>query len=77
MCAGRATHQPTSNGEENIACRNKSLIRGVSRLFQKQKPLSAPGREWRAALRAGNSSTGPTKVRIEYRIFLLAFPIHP
>ena len=31
MCAGRATHQPTSNGEENIACRNKSLIRGVER----------------------------------------------
>jgi hypothetical protein len=31
MCAGRATHQPTSNGGENIACRNKSLIRGVSR----------------------------------------------
>ncbi|KAL3646557.1 hypothetical protein CASFOL_009524 [Castilleja foliolosa] len=28
---------------------------------QKQKPLSAPGREWRAALRAGNSSTGSTK----------------
>ena len=22
MCAGRATHQPTSNGGENIACRN-------------------------------------------------------
>lgn len=31
MCAGRATHQPTSNGEENIACCNKSLIRGVER----------------------------------------------
>jgi hypothetical protein len=31
------------------------------RLFQKQKPLSAPGREWGAALRAGNSSTGSTK----------------
>ena len=66
MCAGRATHQPTSNGGENIACRNKSLIRGVSktkhcRLFQKQKPLSAPGREWGTALRAGNSSTGATK----------------
>jgi len=63
MCAGRATHQPTSNGGENIACRNKSLIRGVSKTlpFQKQKPLSAPGREWGTALRAGNSSTGSTK----------------
>ncbi len=66
MCAGRATHQPTSNRGENIACRNKSLIRGLSktkhcRLFQKQKPLSAPGREWGTALRAGNSSTGSTK----------------
>ena len=27
---GRATHQPTSNGGENIACRNKSLIQGVN-----------------------------------------------
>lgn len=31
------------------------------RLFKKQEPLSAPGREWGTALRAGNSSTGPTK----------------
>lgn len=64
MCAGRATHQPTSNGGENIACRNKSLIRGVSKTLPsvpKKKPLSAPGREWGTALRAGNSSTGSTK----------------
>lgn len=65
MCAGRATHQPTSNGGENIACRNKSLIRGVSKTLpsvpKKKKPLSAPGREWGTALRAGNSSTGSTK----------------
>lgn len=27
----------------------------------KKKPLSAPGREWGTALRAGNSSTGSTK----------------
>ena len=31
------------------------------RLFQKHKPLCAPGREWGAALRAGSSSTGSTK----------------
>ncbi|MCD9559317.1 NADH:ubiquinone dehydrogenase subunit 4, partial [Datura stramonium] len=63
MCAGRATISLLAMGE-SIACRNKSLIRGVSkhcRLFQKQKPLSAPGREWGTALRAGNSSTGSTK----------------
>lgn len=43
MCAGRATHQPTSNGEENIACRNKSLIRGVSNaVCSKNKSPLAP-----------------------------------
>lgn len=61
MCAGRATHQPTSNGGENIACRNKSLIRGVSKTLPSVSTLSAPGREWGTALRAGNSSTGSTK----------------
>lgn len=53
MCAGRATHQPTSNRGENLACRNKS-IRGVSKTppsVPKTKPLSAPGREWGTALR--------------------------
>ncbi|KAL0307617.1 UNVERIFIED_CONTAM: hypothetical protein Scaly_2977200 [Sesamum calycinum] len=43
MCAGRATHQPTSNGGENIACRNKSLIRGVSNaVCSKNKSPLAP-----------------------------------
>lgn len=40
----REAHQPKRNGGENIACRNKSLIRGVSKTLPKQKPLSAPGR---------------------------------
>jgi len=41
MCAGRATHQPTSNGGENIACRNTWFKASAKhcRLFQKQKPL--------------------------------------
>lgn len=60
---GRATHQPTSNRGENIACRNTS-IRGVSKTLPsvpKTKALSAPGREWGTALRADSSSTGSTK----------------
>ena len=43
MCAGRATHQPTSNGGENIACHNKSLMRGVSKRLPsvpKKSPLA-------------------------------------
>jgi len=79
MCAGRATHQPTSNGEENIACRKKSLIRGVSKTLPsvpktKKKPLSTPGREWGTALRAGKSSTGSTKS--ESNLSVGFFPIH-
>lgn len=75
MCAGRATHPPTSNGGENIACRNKSLIQGVSktRLFQKQKPLSARGREWGTPYA---QATAAPALRSQNRIFLLAFPIH-
>ncbi|XLR00427.1 hypothetical protein HN51_043351 [Arachis hypogaea] len=42
MCAGRATHQPTSNGGENIACRNKSLIQGVSKTLPSVSKTSAP-----------------------------------
>ncbi len=42
MCAGRATHQPTSNGGENIACRNKSLIRGVSKTQPSAPKTKAP-----------------------------------
>lgn len=64
MCVGRATHQPTSNGGENIACRNKSLIRGVSKTLPSVpfSPLATrDGRVGDGALRAGNSSTGSTK----------------
>ncbi|KAI4298004.1 hypothetical protein L6164_037857 [Bauhinia variegata] len=42
MCAGRATHQPTSNGGENIACRNKSLIQGVSKTLPSVPKTKAP-----------------------------------
>ncbi|EEF27701.1 NADH-ubiquinone oxidoreductase chain, putative [Ricinus communis] len=42
MCAGRATHQPTSNGGENIACRNKSLIRGVSKRLPSVPKTKSP-----------------------------------
>lgn len=62
MCAGRATHPPTSNGGENIACRNKSLIRGVSKTLPsvpKKKPLSAPGRE---------VGDGPTRRQQQHRL---------
>ncbi|CAN1142428.1 NADH-ubiquinone oxidoreductase chain 4 [Linum perenne] len=43
MCVGRVTHEPTSNGGENIACHNKSLIRGVSKKLPsvpKKSPLT-------------------------------------
>ncbi|KAG6483668.1 hypothetical protein ZIOFF_060320 [Zingiber officinale] len=41
MCAGRATHHPTSNRGDQIACRNKSVDsrRQQCRLFQR-KPLA-------------------------------------
>ncbi|XP_075085190.1 NADH-ubiquinone oxidoreductase chain 4-like [Nicotiana tabacum] len=42
MCAGRVTHQPTSNGGESIACRNKSLIRGVSKTLPSVPKTKAP-----------------------------------
>lgn len=64
MCAGRATHQPTSNGEENIACRNKSLIRGVSNaVCSKNKSPLAPrdgsgGRPYESQNRISNLSVG-------------------
>ncbi|KAJ0020393.1 hypothetical protein Pint_31431 [Pistacia integerrima] len=42
MRAGRATHQPTSNGGENIACCNKSLIRGISKTLPSVPKTKAP-----------------------------------
>ncbi|KAG4906054.1 hypothetical protein JHK86_057301 (mitochondrion) [Glycine max] len=47
MCAGRATHQPTSNGRKHSM--SQHLIQGVSKTLPsvpKTKPLSAPGRGW-------------------------------
>ena len=78
MCAGRATHQPTSNGGENIACRNKSLIRGVSKTLpsvsKKKKSPLAPrdGSGGRPYARA----TAAPALRSQNRIFLLAFPVN-
>lgn len=59
----RATHQPTSNGGENIACRNKSVDsrRQQNTAVCSKNITPKPGREWGAALRAGSSSTGSTK----------------
>lgn len=75
MCAGRATHQPTSNGGENIACRNTWFKASAKhcRLFQKQKPLSAPGRGWGTPYA---QATAAPALRSQNRIFVLAFPIH-
>lgn len=60
MCAGRATHQPTSNRGENLACRNVDSRRQQRRLFLKQNPLAprdgSGGRPY-----ADSSSTGSTK----------------
>lgn len=61
MCAGRATHQPTSNGGENIACRNNDSRRQQKTAVCSKNNLSAPVREWGTALRAGKSSTGSMK----------------
>ena len=45
------------------------------RLFQKQKPLSAPGREWGTALRAGKSLFSTSSPKSEASIFLeISFP---
>uniref|UniRef100_A0A494GA63 Uncharacterized protein n=1 Tax=Solanum lycopersicum TaxID=4081 RepID=A0A494GA63_SOLLC len=38
----RATHQSTSNRGESIACRNKSLIRGVSKTLPFVQKTKAP-----------------------------------
>lgn len=75
MCAGRATHQPTSNGGKNSMSQEKRRFEASAkhcRLFKK-KALSAPGREWGTALRADSSSTGSTKSESHLSV-LLAFP---
>lgn len=72
MCAGRATHQPTSNRGENIACRNKSVDDRISQqntavCSQNQSPTwsgEGPYAQTAAA----------TALRSPNRIFRLAFP---
>ncbi|KAF3601230.1 hypothetical protein F2Q69_00036338 [Brassica cretica] len=63
MCVGRATHQPTSNGGENIACRNKILIRGVSKTLPSVpfSPLAPRDESGGGRSLDGNNSTGTTK----------------
>lgn len=75
MCAGRATHQPTSNGEENIACRKKSLIRGVSKTLPsvpktKKSPLAPRGG---SGGRPYAQARAAPALRSQNLIFLLAF----
>lgn len=63
MCAGRATHQPTSNGGENIACRNKSLIQGVSKTLPSVPKTKAP-------LRPGTGvGDVPTRRQKQHRLY--------
>ncbi|KAH0667525.1 hypothetical protein KY285_028731 [Solanum tuberosum] len=68
--------QPTSNGGESIACRNKSLIRGVSKTLP-----SVPKNKSPLAPRDGSGgrpyaqATAAPALRSQNRIFLLAFPI--
>jgi hypothetical protein len=72
MCAGRATHQPTSNGGENIACRKKSLIRGVSNaVCSKNKSPLAP-RDGSGGRPYAQATAAPA-LRSHKKIFLLAF----
>lgn len=74
MCVGRATHQPTSNGGENIACRNKSLIRGVSKTLP-SVPFSPLAPRDGSGGRLYAQATAAPAPRSLNRIFLLAFPI--
>ncbi|KAI5582005.1 hypothetical protein BDE02_07G056100 [Populus trichocarpa] len=62
MCAGRATHQPTSNRGENIACRNKSLIRGVSKRLPSVPKTKAPPRPGTGV------EDGPTRRQQQHRL---------
>ena len=61
LCAGPATHKPTSKRGEIIACR-KASIRGVSHAVcsKNNTLICAPGREWGTAPGA-YSSIGSTK----------------
>lgn len=61
MCAGRATHPPTSNGGENIACRNKSLIQGVSKTLPSVPKTKAPYRP--------GTGVGPTRRQQQHRLY--------
>ena len=75
LCRAR-DHQPTSNGGESIARRNKSLIRGVSNtaVYSKNKSPLAP-RDGSGGRPYAQATAAPA-LRSQNRIFLLAFPIH-
>lgn len=63
MCAGRATHQPTSNGGENIACRNKSVD---SRRQQNTAVCSKNKTPYRPGTGVGD---GPTRRQQQHRLY--------
>jgi hypothetical protein len=58
MCAGRATHQPTSNGGENIACRNKGFEASANAVCSKNKPPR----------RGTGVGDGPTRRQQQHRL---------
>jgi len=63
MCAGRATHQPTSNRGENLACRNKSVD---SRRQQNTAVCSKNKSPTRPGTGVGD---GPTRRQQQHRLY--------
>lgn len=59
MCAGRATHQPTSNGGENIACRNKGFEASANAVCSKKQ----------TSRRGTGVGDGPTRRQQQHRLY--------